>query len=154
MRVGEWESQRGMLGVSSNRWLGHFTLRWSRNDQGADLPGSGSYPQHPSQASLSCRNLAHTPDRRIRNDRDHHAARHAKGSQARIYRSPRWCLDCQECEFISLSPTRGSSRLHQLMCQGPDVNGRIFELGGGFVSEVRYERNEGESFRLRHNNAT
>lgn len=26
---------------------------------------------------------------------------------------------------------------------GPEVNGRIFELGGGFVSEVRYERNEG-----------
>lgn len=29
--------------------------------------------------------------------------------------------------------------------QGPEVNGRIFELGGGFVSEVRYERNEGVS---------
>ena len=33
--------------------------------------------------------------------------------------------------------------------QGPEVNGRIFELGGGFVSEVRYERNEGKCSDLR-----
>ncbi|GFZ45956.1 (3R)-3-hydroxyacyl-CoA dehydrogenase [Saitozyma sp. JCM 24511] len=30
---------------------------------------------------------------------------------------------------------------------GPDVNGRIFELGAGFVSEVRYERSKGAVWR-------
>lgn len=27
--------------------------------------------------------------------------------------------------------------------QGPDVNGRIFELAGGYYSELRYERSKG-----------
>lgn len=29
--------------------------------------------------------------------------------------------------------------------QGPDVSGRIFELGAGFFSEVRWERSRGMS---------
>ena len=29
-------------------------------------------------------------------------------------------------------------------CQGPDVTGRIFELGAGFFSEVRWERSKGQ----------
>ena len=32
-----------------------------------------------------------------------------------------------------------------MLPQGPDVSGRIFELGAGFFSEVRWERSKGMS---------
>lgn len=86
-------------------------------------------------------------DRRIVHDGYYHASRDAEALDARLCCACCWCVVFQQGEWFK-GRRRSERLLHVLIfcaCdKGPDVTGRLFELGAGFVSEIRWQRAKGK----------